>query len=100
MTETLPLRQDLILRTFDTLEVKACTLGGVGHDWRIETYLDYAGSEPHSSYVCVWCRAVACGGVGEPDDRRCMEPYHHRVQHRTPTGWTWPVGGTPPWGYG
>lgn len=80
------------LKTSDDLDVELCTVGGVGHDWRPKKYLQF--NRPHTSFVCIWCSAVCCGDVGDSDP--CIEAYHHRVDHRTAMGITWPIGGNRP----
>lgn len=75
--------------TADDPDVELCTAGGVSHDWRPHTYRQH--NRPHTSWRCVWCHAVACGDYDEPDP--CMEPYHHRSDHRSRAGVVWPIGG-------
>jgi hypothetical protein len=75
--------------TADNLDVAACTLAGVAHDYRPFEYLQF--NRPHVSWRCVWCHAVACGDYSEPDP--CFEPYHHRGPHKSRAGFVWPVGG-------
>lgn len=43
---------------------------------------------------CVWCHAVTCGNADQDDP--CIEPYHHRVPHRSRMGLVWPIGGDRP----
>lgn len=76
-------------RTSDDLNVELCTLSGVPHDYRPRTYQRYGA--PHTSWVCVWCDAVACGDYDEPDP--CWLPYHHHAPHRSRAGVIWPLGG-------
>lgn len=78
--------------TADDPNVGACTVGGVDHDWRPHTGTQF--NRPHTWWRCVWCHAVSCGDYGDPDP--CMEPYHHRGNHRSKTGLTWPKGGNRP----
>jgi hypothetical protein len=78
--------------TADNPDVAACTLGGVDHDWRPHTGTQH--NRPHTWWRCVWCHVVSCGNFTQPDP--CMQPYHHRGNHRTRTGITWPIGGTRP----
>lgn len=80
------------LATADHPSVRACTVGGVAHDYR-----PYAGTQfnkPWTYLRCVWCHAVTCGNADQIDP--CIEPYHHRVPHRTRLGVTWPIGGNRP----
>ncbi|MBA2952134.1 hypothetical protein GON03_19145 [Nocardioides sp. MAH-18] len=87
------------LATANDEHVRACTADGVDHDYR-----PHLGPRPGSSgrgvardhaYLrCVWCHAVTCGNADETDP--CIEPYHHRVPHRTRLGTTWPIGGNRP----
>lgn len=71
--------------------VNACTLGGVEHDYRRYTDTTQYGGPTYLR--CVWCQAVACGNVGDPDP--CIEPWHHEPKpHRTAAGVTWPIGGS------
>ena len=77
------------VQTFDSLDVQACTIGGVDHDWRPYEYLHL--NRPHMSWRCTWCHAVACGDYGEDDP--CWLPYHHAEPHRSRDGVTWPLGG-------
>jgi hypothetical protein len=69
-----------------------CTEGGVTHDFRPHHYIQF--NRPHTSWRCVWCHGVACGGYGEDDP--CMEIYHHVAGHRSRKGITWPISGTRP----
>lgn len=78
--------------TNDDLNVTACTIAGVAHDWRAYCYPQF--NRPHTSWRCVWCHAVACGDYDEADP--CFEPYHHAVAHRSRSGVIWPVGGERP----
>lgn len=66
------------VQTFDSLDVQACTIGGVDHDWRPYEYLHL--NRPHMSWRCTWCHAVGL-------------PYHHAEPHRSRDGVTWPLGG-------
>lgn len=77
------------LTTYDDLDVQACTVSGLAHDWRPWQY--ERGGRPRTSWRCVWCHAVACGDYDDGDP--CMEPYHHRGDHRSRSGLTWPLGG-------
>lgn len=92
LTRTLPLPEVL---TADDPRVRACTAGGVAHDYRahVETR-PLEGTDPHTYLRCVWCHGVTCGHADETDP--CIEPYHHRVPHRTRMGVTWPIGGNRP----
>ena len=80
-------RPDLI--TADDLDAGLCTIDGSNHDWRPYRYQRFG--QPHTSMRCVWCHVIMCGDYGEVDG--CVEPYHHRGDHRTSTGETWPLGG-------
>ena len=80
------------LRTNDDLSVELCTIEGVDHDYRPRDGLRV--SRPYTYLACVWCGAVACGDIGEPDP--CIEPYHHDGPHRSRAGLTWPLGGVRP----
>lgn len=106
------------LLTADDARVRACTAGGVDHDYRphfvpdpartqrrrmvnqpigdgeYELSADVTISDGRTYWRCVWCHGVSCGDFGEHDP--CIEPYHHRVPHRTRTGLTWPIGGNRP----
>jgi hypothetical protein len=77
-------------RTNDDPEVRRCTDGGVGHDWRPFDYVQYP-SHVRTSWRCVWCFALACGDYGQPDP--CWEPHFHEGPHRSRSGVTWPIGG-------
>lgn len=77
---------DLI--TYDDPDASLCTIDGSEHDYRPYTYA-WCGTT-RTSLRCVWCHVVACGNYGHSDP--CIEPYHHRVPHRTRSGVTWPVG--------
>lgn len=68
----------------------------VEHDYREVTDPNAFGpGRPRTYLRCVWCHAVACGHVGEPDP--CIEPWHHEPKpHRTKAGVTWPIGSTRP----
>jgi len=82
--------RDLI--TMDDANAELCTVGGVEHDYRPHhTPPTYPGGKAHTYLRCVWCHVVSCGDYDEPDP--CIEPYHHRVPHRTRSGVTWPIGG-------
>jgi hypothetical protein len=78
------------LKTADDPDVIACTGGvpGVEHDYRLYTYRQYGDN--HTSLVCVWCSAVACGNASDFDP--CIEPYHHRTWHRSRFGQIWAKG--------
>lgn len=116
------------LLTADDPRVRACTAGGVDHDYRphivrargtvsilpaisnvnAPTAAELAAAVPIGDAViagpgvasakaylrCVWCHGVTCGDADETDP--CIEPYHHRVPHRTRLGITWPIGGNRP----
>lgn len=90
--EQLPVLPDVA--TADNPDVEACTFGGVDHDWRPHEYMQF--NQPHISWRCVWCHAVACGDYAESDP--CMQPYHHRSNHLSRSGIQWPVGGDRPRG--
>lgn len=70
----------------------------------LATYRPHVGPRPGSSgrgairdhtYLrCVWCHAVTCGNADQDDP--CIEPYHHRVPHRSRMGLVWPIGGDRP----
>lgn len=84
---------DLELRTADHTEVRDCTPDpGIEHDYRAHETTQHG--KRHTVWRCVWCHAVSCGDWRETDP--CIEPYHHRVPHRTRRGVTWPIGGTRP----
>lgn len=80
------------LLTADDDRVRACTTGDVGHDYRPHHGTQHGN--PWTYLRCVWCHAVTCGDADETDP--CIEPYHHRVPHRTRLGTTWPIGGDRP----
>jgi hypothetical protein len=81
--------------TADAPHVEACApqgAAGADHDYRV-----YVTNPPHGrshTYLrCVWCHVVSCGNATETDP--CIEPYHHRVPHRTGLGRVTPIGGGP-----
>lgn len=84
------------LSTADDPVVRACTMGGlVEHDYRaFQAKPEFPGARPRTYWRCVWCHAVSCGDWGERDP--CIEPYHHRVPHRSRAGVVWPIGGNRP----
>lgn len=110
------------IATADDPHVRACTDGGVEHDYRphvmveesavrlapatgddaAPTVADTEGGEEIGDVTlttrtylrCVWCHGITCGSVSETDP--CIEPYHHRVPHRTRMGLTWPTGSPRP----
>lgn len=132
MTAAEPVLPELL--TADDARVRACTAGGVDHDYRtytrqepgrttssgqvkvmfvpnVETPSAPTAAEltaavplegvtgatfthPRTYLRCVWCHGVTCGNADETDP--CIEPYHHRVPHRTRLGTTWPIGGDRP----
>lgn len=90
MTET-----ERELFTADDAKVRQCTADGVEHDYRAWVQPPITPRDkPHTYWRCVWCHGVSCGNWGQPDP--CIEPYHHRVPHRTRSGVTWPIGGNRP----
>lgn len=85
------------LTTADDPSVALCAPegpDGPDHDYRPFVRKEYGLPREHTYWRCVWCHVVSCGDVGETDP--CIEPYHHRVPHRTTLGVTWPVGGDRP----
>lgn len=90
------------LATADHQHVRACTADGVDHDYRPHVQVTTLAQGPPGPTVvnkrtylrCVWCHGVTCGDADETDP--CIEPYHHRVGHRTRLGVTWPIGGDRP----
>lgn len=86
---------ELLNASRDAEVVEACTTGGlVEHDYRpITDPAAYGPGRPRTYLRCVWCHAVACGNADQADP--CIEPWHHRVPHRTRAGVTWPIGGNP-----
>jgi len=79
------------LRTAEAPEVQACVnVPGVRHDFRLYTYNWY--HKRKTSLVCVWCSGVACGDPTQLDP--CLEIYHHRGNHISASGESWPIGGS------
>jgi len=79
------------LRHAGELEVIACVdVPGARHDLRLYTY-NWHG-KCHTSLVCIWCAGVACGDPTQLDP--CLEIYHHRGDHRSASGESWPIGGS------
>ncbi len=99
---TTPATPDLPeLLTADDPRVRDCTPAGVDHDYRTHVGPRPGTSGPgaardHTYLRCVWCHAISCGDADQTDP--CIEPYHHRVPHRTRLGVTWPIGGARPAG--
>lgn len=78
-------------KTADDPDVELCVaVPGAKHDWRQKTYQPKYGGSPRTSFICVWCDAIACGNVGDHDP--CLEPYHHRSFHVSRSGVRWLVG--------
>src|SRR4051812_22065827 len=66
------------------------------HDYRPYVRTKMAGGKQvsHTFLRCVFCHAVTCGNCTQTDP--CIEPYHHRGDHRTQLGVTWAKGTTRP----
>jgi len=77
--------------TADSIDAALCTISGVTHDYRPRTYQFYPGAPDHTSWVCIWCEAVACGNYSDPDP--CWKPHHHSDSHMSRAGTRWPLGG-------
>lgn len=79
-----------------TAAVEACP----GHVWRQEDRRDGPPAnalevEWYIVEVCQLCRAARCDTWAHPvfPDERCIEPRHHRAEHRFANGAHYPVGG-------
>ena len=78
----------------DPREARCTDHGLAEHDWRIVEYNEYPGGPDKESFRCVWCHVVACGNPGDHDP--CWRAYHHRDDHKSRRGVTWPIGGNRP----
>lgn len=83
--------------TADNPDVEMCVFVGEGlppveHDYRPYVRVKMRGGNniSHTFLRCVHCHVVTCGDANETDP--CIEPYHHKGDHRTRLGVRWPKG--------